>query len=437
MVFPLLVVLSQAPLAPNAELPPNHPPMAGAAPAAGGAVLPPGHPTTGAGPTATPPGEAPSADELIKRLDASGDLKDKAKSFELAASLGKLYLSHGRAKDAEVFLQQALTQAKPMREFYLQKRKALGSKPMPPSGSVGCLAGPEVTFDQLSAKAKAQTDVAAAAACARAALLPLIELENLLAHALFLLGNAEEALAVHTRALELFESNPDARYGKGALLLDLRGDDLKSLKLAQAELERFLSDYPTAPQAAQARSFLARTKDAIAAGGVSKLKPQKHQDKVDPHAGVAGAPMLGGGKTPPFAQQGGGNGMPQLTPEMIEAMQNVERTPELEQGLQKLVADAEGLLAKGQYQQALDAYKRVVPVQPDNARAKAGMAWSLVGLGKPMANQIWSVACQDPAAVDALGDSLKANGDADGAKRLWAKLSETVPAYAPKLSGKL
>jgi hypothetical protein len=54
-----------------------------------------------------------------------------------------------------------------------------------------------------------------------------------------------------------------------------------------------------------------------------------------------------------------------------------------------------------------------------------------------MADNIWRVALQDPAAIDALGDTLKAKGDADGAKQLWLKLKDTAPAYASRLDGKL
>ena len=124
----------------------------------------------------------------------------------------------------------------------------------------------------------------------------------------------------------------------------------------------------------------------------------------------------------------------------MDAVRNTERTPELAQGLQKLVEEGEADLAHGKFQEALDAYKRVVPFQPDNGRAKAGMAWALVGLGKPMADRVWGVAVgADPSAVDHLGDSLKALGDANGAKSLWQKLAQSSPDYAQQagLSKKL
>lgn len=422
----VVALLAQAPAVdPSAPLPPNHPPMGAVDPAAG---LPPNHPkvppanTLPNHPPVAPGQQAPSADELLKKLDGVQGLDTKEKTFEVAVSLGRLYFAHGRYKEAVTFFDQARAKTKEARELYEAKKKAAGSKPLPAAGAVGCGMTPETTLEQQVAAAKAQKDAAAAAACARAALHPLIELEPSLAQAKFLTRDAKGALEVYDAALALFESNADARYGRGALLLDTKGDDLKALALAKADLTRFLADFPTSPRAKQAKAFLARVDEAIAAGGVSKLKPKAHADKVDPHA----------------AMKGKDGAPPQLTPEMIEAVKNVEQTPELAAGFEKLVADAEDALAKGKFQDALDNYKRVVPFQPENGRAKAGMAWSLVRLNRqPMADNIWRVATQDPAACDALGDSLKAKGDADGAKALWKKLAETSPAYAPKLTGKL
>ena len=115
-------------------------------------------------------------------------------------------------------------------------------------------------------------------------------------------------------------------------------------------------------------------------------------------------------------------------------MQNVERTPELEAQLTKTVEQGEELLAKGRYDEALAAYRQVMPLRPD-ARVKAGLAWTLVGLGKPTADRVWGVAVgADPAAVDQLGETLKAKGDAKGAKALWTKLAASAPDYAAKAS---
>ncbi len=395
----LALLLAQAPL------PPDHPP------------LPPAHPPV------QPGRAAPTADELLKRLESAGDLKTKEKTFEIAASLGKLYYAHGRYTDAVVFFDQAVLKAEPARALYLARKKALGAKGVPTAAAAGCVPGQDETLDTQLAKAQAQKDPAFAAACARVALHPLIELESQLGAAKFLIHDAPGALAVYDRALVLFDSNPEARYGRGAVLLDSKGEDVAALKLAKADFDRFLADYPTSPRAKQARSFSSRIAAAIAAGGVSKVKAVPREPKVDPHAAMREQP---------------GGQPPRLTQEMIDAVQNVERTPELAQGFVKLVEEAEEHLAKSRFQEALDNYKRVVPFEPENARARAGIAWAMVKLNKqPMADNVWRAATQSPEAIDALGDTLKSKGDPEQAKAVWKKLAESVPPYASKLTGKL
>ena len=358
---------------------------------------------------------APNAAELLGKLDQSKDLKDRDKPFEIAASLGKLYYAHGRFKDAAVYLQQATAKAALAREYYLQMRKKAGSKPMPAPGSVGCAPPAEVSLADQLTLAKRQSDPAAAAACVRVGLTGLIDVETELGNAQFLMHESLDALGTFDRALELFESNADARYGRAAVLIDLRGDDLMALGSAKADLEKLLKDYPTTPKAKSAKRLLDRTVAAIAAGGMTKLAAQAPKPQV--------------------AEEGAHP--PMLTKEMVEAVQNVEQNEDTAKGFAKLVDEAETHLAKGEFQDALDNYKRVVPFQPENARARAGMAWSLVRLNKqPMADNIWRVASTDPKAIDSLGDTLKSKGDEAGAKMVWQRLKETVPSYAEALGSK-
>jgi tetratricopeptide (TPR) repeat protein len=233
----------------------------------------------------------------------------------------------------------------------------------------------------------------------------------------------QEALKAYEAALVLDASDPEAQYGLGAVLLEAQGDDLQALAQAKAALSRAAAT-PNA-RAASAAALKARAEAAIAAGGMSKLEAKE-----------AGQPRPVAAVTPPA-----GSSPPQLTQEMIDAVQNTERTPELEAGLAKLVEEGEEHLARGRFQEALDAYKRVVPFQPQNARARAGMAWSLVGLNRqPMADRVWQVAVSgDPKSVDSLGETLKAKGNVAGAKAVWAKLKSSSPGYAQSanLSAKL
>jgi len=54
-------------------------------------------------------------------------------------------------------------------------------------------------------------------------------------------------------------------------------------------------------------------------------------------------------------------------------MQGVQITDEMQKGFEASIAVAEDQLAKGQFQEALNNYKTVMPFQPDG-RVRAGMA---------------------------------------------------------------
>lgn len=465
----LISVLSQSPLpAGQSELPPNHPATApGAQPARPlspgeeAAPLPPGHPRidgtskpaqplppgadTGQLPPNHPPingagaqppaGRLPSVEELIKKIDATPGAATADRPFEMSLTIGRLYLTQGRMKDAAGYYEQAVKKAQPVRDLYEAQQKLVGKAALPAPESVDCA---PATLDALFAKAKAQADAKkplTAAACARAALGPLAEAELTLGHAKFMAGDSAGALQVYERTLATFGST-EAHYAHAALLVDFKGDDVKTLQAAKAELEKVLKDAPTTGVAPQAKRLVARADAAIKAGGMSRLiasTPPPAPPKLPAPQAMA----------PPFAQQPQQpphqqDAPPNISKETMEAFQNAPRTAELEASLQKLVDDAEDKLAKGQFQDALNDYRGVMPYQPDNPRVRAGMAWTLIRLNKqPMAERVWGVATGAPDAIAELGDRLKSKGDAEGAKALWQKLAESVPSYAPKLQGKL
>jgi tetratricopeptide (TPR) repeat protein len=404
-------------------LPPGHPPVAprtdgGQVAAPAGAQLPPGHPriTQGA--------SAPPASDLLQQLDASPDLKTRSKPFEVAAALGKLYFTQGRHADAVIFLRQAEEGAASLRTFYLAERKRVRGK-LPDAAAAGCRPGPDLPLGAVTARARALAqagDHATAAACAREALAPALEAGALLGNALFLGGDAPGALAAYAWVLEVDPVEPQALYGRAGVRFDTRPDDLAALRSVKKDLTELLAAWPSIPQAPQARLLLARTDELLHAGGATKLAAARPRPA---------APSAGPGAPPPSNAS-----PPPLSPEAVDAIRNTERTPELQKGLADLVEQGEEALVKGQYQAALDAYRRVVPFQPENGRAKAGMAWALVGLGRqPMADRVWGVAVEaDPAAVDALGDLLSRKGNARDARALWAKLAESSPGYAQKVN---
>jgi tetratricopeptide (TPR) repeat protein len=397
-------------------LPPGHPPLdGGTAPAAAGPALPAGHPDISRG------GAAPSAQDILQKLDATPDLKTRPKPFEVAASVGKLYFTQGRHADAVVYLRQSQEGASALRTLYLQERKKVKGA-LPDAASVGCSAQAGAAIGAVAANAKERAlaqDHAGAAACALLALEPGLEASALLGNALFLDGDARGALAAYAWVLEVDGVYPLALYGRAGVQFDTRPDDVATLRLVKRDLTDFLSHWPNLPQSPEARALLRRTDELLRAGGLSKF--QASRPKV---AATLPAPGAGGANEAP----------PALSAETVEAIRSTERTPELDKGLADLVVQGEAALSKGEYQAALDAYRRVVPFQPENGRAKAGMAWALVGLNRqPMADRVWGVAVEgDPKAVEALGDVLASAGNTKEARALWTKLAATAPAYAEK-----
>jgi tetratricopeptide (TPR) repeat protein len=412
------------------DLPPGHPKIdalpSGAPSGESKADLPPGHPQVR-------PGNAPpTAEQILKQLDSTPDLKKREKTFEVASALGKLYYSHARYAEAAEYLGQATQKAEPARALYLQRRQRAAGSASAKEGACGSLAQNSLEAQTAAARQLSQKgDSAGALSCLRAALEPELEVEELRANALFLTGNSSAALAGFERALAISGERVNCLYGRASVLFDSRGDDLKSLKQVKEDLTHVLRLVPTGEKADYVRKLLARTEEAISSGGITKLIQKNDAEHKAAPTRVAARPPA------PAANQQ----LPPLSPDVVESIKNTERTPELQAGLAKLVEEGEDHLAHGKYQDALDAYKRVVPFEPDNGRAKAGMAWAMVGLQRqPMADRVWSVAVSgDPAAVDKLGDALAAKGDKAGAKALWKKLAETAPTYAKSsgLSAKL
>lgn len=404
-------------------LPAGHPPMTGAGagqPQLQGA-LPEGHPAP-SGQNKLPP----SAEELLKQLDGTEGLKAREKTFEIASALGKLYYTNGRPGEAMMYFLQAEQKALPVRTLFVEQRKKLGKKPVPGAEEAQCgftAATPVADMAKVAEERAQKGDSAGAAACARAALESVLEVEVMRGHALYLSGDKAGALEVFERVLDVAPSDAEALFARSALLYETKGEDVKALRAAHEGFEAYVAAHPDAPRVELARQLSVFAEETAKAGGREKWKQQRGEERrirlsqpkpSAPMAGMAGGP-------------------PALTQEMVDAVQNTERTPELEAGLAKLVEEGEEHLAKGRWDDALGVYRRVVPFQPDNGRAKAGMAWALAGKGSPMADRVWGVAVSsDAAAVEKLGDTLRAKGDAKGAKALWEKLLQSAPDYPNK-----
>lgn len=420
-------------------LPEGHPPMTGSGAGQPGmpGALPEGHPAP-SGQNKLPP----SAEELLKQLDSAEGLKTREKTFEIASALGKLYHSNGRSGEAMMYFLQAEQKAAAVRTLFVEQRKKLGKKPVPSAEEANCGFTPTTPLADMTkvAEERAQKgDTAGAAACARAALEPVIEVEVLRAQALYLTGDKAGALMLFERVLDVAPSDAEALFSRSALLYETKGEDVKALRAAHEGFEAYVAAHPDAPRVDLAKQLSVFAEETAKAGGREKWKQQRAEERrirlsqprpSAPMAGMAGGPMAGG---PMAGNAGAQGGPPALTQEMVDAVQNTERTPELEAGLAKLVEEGEDHLAQGHWDDALGVYRRVVPFQPDNGRAKAGMAWALAGKGSPMADRVWGVAVSsDAAAVEKLGDTLMAKGDAKGAKAVWAKLLQSAPDYPNK-----
>jgi tetratricopeptide (TPR) repeat protein len=404
-------VLAQEPRPPT-DRPAIDRPMQPATPPAS-AQLPPGHP---------PIAPKRSAD-LIRELDQTEGLAASDKPFQVAAALGKLYYASGRFKEAATFLRQAVEKGEPLRKLYRAERVRAGQRELPPVEKATCgIAGDASLEEQGKAIAsRAKSNAASAASCARLALRPVLDAEQLLSASLFIGGDIPGARQSLERILEIAPDDPDALHAHASILFETAVDDVAQLKKARAEWERCIALRPDASNGAWTRSLIARADEAIAAGGFSKLEAKRRRSGP-----VAAAPLAPA--TPPSGLP------PALSRETMEAFRNTEITPEMQANFARLISEAEDHLARGSYQQAMENYRQVMPYQPENGRLRAGMAWALIGLKRqPMADNIWRVAVgSDPAAVDKLGEVLKAKGDSSGATALWGRLASSDPAYAER-----
>ena len=399
--------------------------------AGSGAAMPPDHPPLAAKAAEGQEVVERSEADLLRELDAMPDLPGRDKPFEVAQSLGKLYYAHGRYSEAAVYLGQAVEKGEPARKLWLEQSKRAKAQKLdlPTAAEAGCAdetASVEDRTARAAELAKAK-QTGPSATCARLAVRPVMEQRNLLTAAQYLAGDSDAALKTAEGTLEATPDDADALYYLASILLETRGDDLAALKRVKAGFDRVAELRPMTERARWMRRLGQRVDEAIAAGGVSKLAATARQN---PHA-QAGLPA----DHPPMAaipSQPAAVTPPQLSQETMEAFQKVERTPELLAQLAQTVETAEVHLAKGQFEDALNAYRTVMPLQPDNGRVRAGLAWAMLKLNRqPMADNVWNVAVQgDPKAVDALGERLKSLGDGAGAKAVWGKLAQSDANYA-------
>ncbi|MBM4377906.1 MAG: hypothetical protein FJ086_01155 [Deltaproteobacteria bacterium] len=357
-------------------------------------------------PAAPPPaGEPPPTPEaLLKQVEELG-LAGKDKPFEVSAAIGKLYWNQGRRDEALTYFAEAVKASEPVRARYVALRKKAFASKTPPAPKCG---ESPPTLKEALARADAWK-LPEALACLRASLEPVLEVQALAGHVHHLAGRPEGALAAYGAVLDVADAYEEALFGEGVLLLETKGDDPASLEQARSDFERYVQRHPASARVDRARALGARAQAAKNAGGLSKLA----------EARVAAA-------APPPAPPSPAGAPPPLSAEQVAAFQQAAQRPEVQADVAKKVDEAEGHLAAGRFDPALELYKAVMPYSAQDGRVQAGMAWALLGLNRqPMADRVFGVAvATSRASVQQLADALRGKGDAAGAAKLEAKLAE-------------
>jgi tetratricopeptide (TPR) repeat protein len=324
---------------------------------------------------------------LMATLDAKKDqLKGKPRDFSIDIALGNLYYENARYIDAIEYYTDALDRGAPAEKRIVALTAAERSAKTPPPERCQ-LAGPSAaevpggakghTFEAIvTASDELTSHGPDAAACLRQ-LIPSLALAHARrGNSWYLIGNADKAQVDHAAALVLDPDDPEALFFSGALVLETSQGDPAKLAEGRAFWEHLLRVAPTHPRADLVRETLPR---------IDQL--------FGPHA----AAMAG---HPPVADNGAT--APALPPGLPEAMGKVQHTPEMDANLDKTTADGEALLEKGQWQEALDTFKTVMPLRP-SGRIALDMGIALRELGKPTAERVLTQATRMPG-----GDTVRA-----------------------------
>ncbi len=413
----------------SSTLPPDHPPIDSAPQAAGGATpgtaMPEGHPSSG----------PVDPHELLRQLDAKqDDIRKRPKNFDIAFALGNLYYENARYPEAADFFAQAVVKAQAAFRIAAEsKPKVKGA--VPTASEAGCAGNPASSVEQRVERAEQfQKDGknADALACALAAQAPADEALARRGTAFLLMGQVDDAMGQYEQALSHDPDQVEALYRLAAVLFDVYGNDVSKLKRTQELWGRFLKLAPNDRRAFSVRGRLKQVDEAIAKGGVSKAAPLPEELlETPPLASVPAesAPPMASAAPPPMASAAEGPGP--ISADMMEAIANTPRGPEFDQGLAKSLDDGETHLVKSEYQEAVQSFRSVLPYQPNNPRARAGMAAAMIGLGRPMADRIFAAALeQDPKSIDTLATKLRAGGNDKEARELWQRLLQQAPGFS-------
>ncbi len=244
----------------TAPLPAGHPdipPMAHANPSQPGAAefdpnqaLPPGHPAVGAMEDGGQGEASMSAKEILDRLDKmKAQLKGRPKTAEIEFALGNLYYENSRWPDAIDAYRQLLERAAgPLARYRALRDRARGSRAGSAQGHpADCELRGQPSFDAVIEAADAlakRKEVARALACYELALVPMTVALTRQGNAWYLIGNEDQAIADHEKALELAPDSSENLFFLGAILFEGGDGDVPRLKRAKDYWQRFLRSDP-------------------------------------------------------------------------------------------------------------------------------------------------------------------------------------------------
>lgn len=367
---------------------------------------------------------------LLAEVDRLNDqLKDKPKSFEVLAALGNLYYENGRYLDAVDAYRQAEELAAPAEARAGELRaqvKPAGELPVECRRS-----GNDYGLAQIAEAAK-KLDPPRELRCLEAALDMALAARARRGDSFYLIGNPDSALAEHRKVLSARPDHPESLFFVGAILLEQSQGDKAKLAEGKKYWKRLLEVDPDGPRAQLVRETLPKADE------VFKPRPATAQgDQPLP----AGHPAIDSQLPPGHPPLKGGEPMAHAGPSaeemqnVADAVQNTQRTPELEKGLDDLLAEGEKDLDEGKYQEARDAVVRVMPMRPGDARTAAALGGAMRGLGRTdMAERTLQRALQldprQPRALYEMGRLQAQRGDKASARQSFAALEQADAQFA-------
>jgi len=370
---------------------------------------------------------------LLAEVDRLKDqLKDRPKTFEVLSALGNLYYDNGRYLEAVDAFRQAEELSTPIEADAdaLRKRGVVPAAELPGE----CRrSGAEYGLAQI-AEAASKLDPPQRLRCLQAALQLAQDVRARRGNSFYLIGNPDSALAEHRKVLAVSPDYPESLFFVGAIVLEQSQGDKTKLAEGKKYWGRLLKVAPDSPRASLVRDTLPRADEVFAPRPAGQMPPGHPPVGQQENALPPGHPAVGGGQ-PGSPMNHSGEPTPEQITNLQDAVQNTERTPELEKGLDDLLAEGERDLDQGKYQDARDAVVRVMPMRPTDARAAAELGGAMRGLGRAeIAQRTLARALQldpkQPRALYEMGKLQAQQGDKVGALQSFQALQAADPKFA-------